>query len=898
MCDSSWEAVNEMEVGGRNLLLNSKLETTDRWAHGGQIVDGFDQRAKAFYYDNTNGTNAFTDKLSQLIHDGTTKILEGGVWYSLSFYAKGSGVVRTHIYPGLIDSSIKGFVNGEEKVLSPDGYNDVNLTSNWTRYTYIFKTKTTLPISDNRLLFRIIKGSKVYVCKPMIEKGNKITDWSPAPEDTDTELSNIKTNYATKADLTVKENSINASVDKKLGNYMTKTNFDIEADKIVASFTSTGGHNLIKNGKAKNGTYGWSNNGGGIVAGTSSSFGTCFDTTMPDGIRGAEIKLKNDTDYVYEAWIFSSVAIAGNSSTPLHFWCMSTSNTAGNSQLTILDYRQQIPNANTWTKCYVHFKTKTTGNVYFTPFIYTGSGSHSLSVTEISLSEGKVERAWTPHSSEIYEGSTIIDASGVTINNGAIKVKNKAGQTVLSGDSDGNLSLTGSLVVSSNKNQILRVDTADTKYPHMVIDSYGPYMDRLSVCSDYAGYAQQKAVDGVFIRNDSMTIHGTGERLFIQGDLRANGKVTSGSGFVSNKFTMGSLTDVINNAPWYGIGTSDIVWNGGNAVQLAGYWGLRLRTANTYLNMYNSVGSRLLYNNGTGTLEMGAMNTSYMHFGTDRPAFYFHQTAETAGDFKTNDTTSVSGFLGYRGGGYYRISPSSGKGSVCFEQYYPGSSTSSGLKLHIDSWYLRPNGNDGGILGTSSVRWQQAHITNGVTTGSDSKLKENIQVIPREVTISSEENNVTALDFYNYLRGSRAYTFNYKGIERTQLGILADDIPETVFNAIGLMSKTEEEYQQELETKQRCITLLEELPSLLDNEENLDKIINEEENLTLKEVREIAESEVQEPVRLINSQSHTALLQEVLSLLISKVETLEYQSQELIKRIKELENIKYKSLGN
>ena len=119
---------------------------------------------------------------------------------------------------------------------------------------------------------------------------------------------------------------------------------------------------------------------------------------------------------------------------------------------------------------------------------------------------------------------------------------------------------------------------------------------------------------------------------------------------------------------------------------------------------------------------------------------------------------------------------------------------------------------------------------------------------------------------------------------------MADDIPETVFNAIGLMSKTEEEYQQELKTKQRCITLLEELPSLLDNEENLDKIVDEEENLTLKEVREIAKSEVQEPVRLINSQSHTALLQEVLSLLISKVETLEYQSRELIQRIKELES--------
>ena len=64
-----------------------------------------------------------------------------------------------------------------------------------------------------------------------------------------------------------------------------------------------------------------------------------------------------------------------------------------------------------------------------------------ICVKQISLSEGTIESAWTPHPDEVYSGSTMIDANGVTINNGALTVKNKSGSTVLSGDSNGNLNL-------------------------------------------------------------------------------------------------------------------------------------------------------------------------------------------------------------------------------------------------------------------------------------------------------------------------------------------------------------------------------------------------------------------------------------------------------------------------
>lgn len=151
------------------------------------------------------------------------------------------------------------------------------------------------------------------------------------------------------------------------------------------------------------------------------------------------------------------------------------------------------------------------------------------------LNEGEIALPWSPHHSETYEGSTQIDASGITVTSGAIRIKNNSGQEVLRGGSDGNLilnnitannaSIQGSITVSSHQHQIFRVDTADTKFPHMVIDSYGPYMDSLMITTDYAGYVMQKAVDGVEIRNNAITIYGHGQTFFTQGNVTIGGNM-------------------------------------------------------------------------------------------------------------------------------------------------------------------------------------------------------------------------------------------------------------------------------------------------------------------------------------------------------------------------------------
>ena len=71
----------------------------------------------------------------------------------------------------------------------------------------------------------------------------------------------------------------------------------------------------------------------------------------------------------------------------------------------------------------------------------TGYRVFSIGLPCLSLGDSA---SYTSRQNEIMSGNTIIDANGVTVTNGALTVKNNAGNTVINGDSNGNLVLGGS----------------------------------------------------------------------------------------------------------------------------------------------------------------------------------------------------------------------------------------------------------------------------------------------------------------------------------------------------------------------------------------------------------------------------------------------------------------------
>ena len=100
--------------------------------------------------------------------------------YTFSFYIKGKGTIRTHVYPSLIDtSSANGLADGKAIRPASDGVYDWNLTSGWVRHTYTFITKSSITANEN-FLFRIFTGNSVDICLPKVEPGSIATPYMPS----------------------------------------------------------------------------------------------------------------------------------------------------------------------------------------------------------------------------------------------------------------------------------------------------------------------------------------------------------------------------------------------------------------------------------------------------------------------------------------------------------------------------------------------------------------------------------------------------------------------------------------------------------------------------------------------------------------------------------------------
>ena len=172
--------VNAIQVGGRNLLKNTAFkENIIGWFGDGAqgAIISWDSIEKAIYLNNGNNGGSILQHIS--LNPGK---------YIISFDVKpqfqnqGSSVrIKTSIQKG-------DFV-------------PIHTTSQFKRYEILFEVlgvATWVAISANgeqRLLFKNIK----------LEKGNKATDWTPAPEDVDSAIANAQ-NTATNA-----QNAINAT---------------------------------------------------------------------------------------------------------------------------------------------------------------------------------------------------------------------------------------------------------------------------------------------------------------------------------------------------------------------------------------------------------------------------------------------------------------------------------------------------------------------------------------------------------------------------------------------------------------------------------------------------------------------------------------------------------------
>lgn len=167
-----------------NLIMGSEFDRYWSFPSEATIVDGYDGH-KAIHVDATDLTSGAVD-VQQPIYNADVQLIKPGEWYTISFDAKGTRSIRTHIFPSVVDTSAGSYVDGVfHESASADGLSDWTLTDEYVRHSWSFKAKTPLSPTTNegKMMFRSLAGASTYTSLPKLEQGISATPWSPNPAD-------------------------------------------------------------------------------------------------------------------------------------------------------------------------------------------------------------------------------------------------------------------------------------------------------------------------------------------------------------------------------------------------------------------------------------------------------------------------------------------------------------------------------------------------------------------------------------------------------------------------------------------------------------------------------------------------------------------------------------------
>ena len=122
--------------------------------------------------------------IDMLLYNMASTLL-AGEWYTLSFYAQGTGTITTHVYEigGRVLSDAEADVplaDGVADKTSSLGSHEWVLSSAWTRHTYTFRVRSDGSFTAPELLFRIPKGTTgqgVAISQVKLESGKYASDW-------------------------------------------------------------------------------------------------------------------------------------------------------------------------------------------------------------------------------------------------------------------------------------------------------------------------------------------------------------------------------------------------------------------------------------------------------------------------------------------------------------------------------------------------------------------------------------------------------------------------------------------------------------------------------------------------------------------------------------------------
>ena len=190
-------AVNAVEIGGRNLLYYSRFDKKypAGWAYSAVVSYTFDGNAATLTKAETT-TRQFTTQASVsngVVAANPNLLPENGCTYTISCevmkaegYDVGNGTKITTRY-NFTDGTVKDFdvdVSGASETA-------------WTKYSRTFVYSSDKELSYVQFIIALsAQACGIRIKNVKFEKGNKPTDWSPAPEDDERRIASLEARVA------------------------------------------------------------------------------------------------------------------------------------------------------------------------------------------------------------------------------------------------------------------------------------------------------------------------------------------------------------------------------------------------------------------------------------------------------------------------------------------------------------------------------------------------------------------------------------------------------------------------------------------------------------------------------------------------------------------------------
>lgn len=224
--DYTWSLMPQnIEIGGRNILLNS---TTKQWGNFQGTISVHKYNVVVEEWNTKDAINVSgkggTSKIIMTLGSGKTERTENDKWYTHSIYIRNNS-------PNVI---VIGNNLSKAVTVAPKEITRVVMSQKGFGIQFIQFTASVSTVGDS---------FDFDYWHPKIEKGNKVTDWTPAPEDIQAELDNkadneYVTEVTTTLNTTIEEaiDGIRTEVEKV---YTAKSEFETYQETVSTQFEQT-----------------------------------------------------------------------------------------------------------------------------------------------------------------------------------------------------------------------------------------------------------------------------------------------------------------------------------------------------------------------------------------------------------------------------------------------------------------------------------------------------------------------------------------------------------------------------------------------------------------------------------------------------------------------------------